>query len=77
MILRLAISSNNFEVFKSLYNEFGGMLLVKELSIYRAITIAEFYLENNDKSAAKEIFEAILKRSPDFERAQIGLQNSL
>lgn len=75
-VVRLAIRANNFEVFKDLFKQMGGVNLLKELKASRACEIAEFYLENSDRIKSNELFKLILENNPNSERALDGLNKS-
>jgi hypothetical protein len=72
-IIRLAMTANDFEIFKHFYMNLGAESLIKEMRVSLSCSIAEFFLAHNDKAHSRNIFKLILEIDPNSKRAQNGL----
>lgn len=75
-LVRNAIRANNFEHFEKLAREFESTGYLKRLRTNRACSIAEFYLENQKTSKARELFFEITEKNSQSERALKGIGNT-
>ncbi len=75
-LTRNAMRANNYRQFDTFVKEFKETNFLKRLRINRAMSIANFHLQNNQYEAALKIYSLLVEQHPDSEKPLNGLGNT-